>query len=222
VDDRRTARFVGIFFIAATGFYLTGQALYGGVISADAVAPFTSTQRTRVVAGVLVELVGVFAIPMIAVFLYPVLRRFSTPLALAYVALRVIEATLLAVVAALTLSLLAEFTTLGWQELRELVALLSEPPFLLSVGLAFPLSAMLLNAVLWSTRLVPRTISAWGFLAGLLLMTGSVAALLGLLDALPPVAVEVVVSGPIAIQEMVLAGWLIARGFSLEGDSSEP
>ncbi len=76
---------------------------------------------------------------------------------------------------------------------------------------------MLLNAVLWRTRLVPRTISGWGFLAGLLLLTGSVASLLGLLDSLSPVGVEVVVSGPIAIQEMVLAGWLIARGFSLEG-----
>lgn len=217
MDDRRTARFVGLFFIAATGFYLAGQALYGGLISADAVAPFTSAQRTRLVAGVLVELAGVFAIPMIAVFLYPVLRRFNTSVALAYVALRVVEATLLTVVAALTLSLLAELTTVGWLELRELVALLSEPPFLLSVGLAFPLSAMLLNAVLWRTRLVPRIISGWGFLAGLLLLAGSVTSLLGLLDSLPPVAVEVVVSGPIAIQEMVLAGWLIARGFSLEG-----
>lgn len=214
MDERRTARLVGLFFIAATGFYLLGQSLYGGVISADQLTPFTSAQRTRVVGGVLVELLGVLAIPMIAVFVYPVLRRLSPSLALAYVALRVIESALLAVVAALTLSLLAEPTTLGWPELREAVAIFGEPPFLLSVGIVFPLSAVLLNSILWRARLVPRTISGWGILGGLLLLSGSVANLFGALDSLSPVAVEVVVSGPIALQEMVLAGWLIARGFS--------
>jgi hypothetical protein len=217
VDDRRTATLIGLFFLVATGFYLAGQGLYGGIISGGGIAPLTSAQQTRIVGGVLVELLGVLAIPMIAVFLYPVLRRFSAPLALAYVALRVIEAALLAVVAALTLSLLAELTILDWAELRELIALLSEPPFLLSVGFAFPLSAMILNSVLWRTRLVPRGISAWGLLAGLLLFAGSVANLFGLLDSMPPGAAEALVSGPIALQEIVLAVWLIARGFLSDG-----
>lgn len=222
MDERRTATIIGLFFIAATGFYVAGQSLYGGTIAGNAASPFTSAEQTRIVGGVLVELLGVIAIPMIAVFLYPVLRSFSAPLALAYVALRVIEAVLLTVAAALTLSLLAELTTLGWVELRELVAVLGEPPFLLSVGIVFPLSVIVLNSILWRARLVPRGIAGWGLLGGVLLIAGSIANLFGLLDSIPPVTIEVVVSGPIALQEMVLAIWLIAKGFSDEGLRSLP
>lgn len=218
MTTRRLATLVGLFFLAATGLYVGGQMLYGGILSADGpVIELTSAERIRVLAGVFVELLGILSIPMIAVFVYPVLRPVSTPIALSYVVLRVIESTLLIIVAAMTLTLTTDPAPLGPAELRQLVGALSEPAFLLSVGLVFPLSAMILNGMLWRAHLVPRGISGWGFAAGLLLLTGSTLGWFGLLDPLSPLMAELLFSGPIAIQEMVLAVWLIARGFAEEG-----
>ena len=214
MNDRRTATAVGLFFIAATGLYVGGQAIYGPVLSAPDLIDLTSSQRRQVVLGVGVELVGVLSIPMIAVFLFPVLSRHSPALALAYVALRVIESTLLLVVAGLTLTLVADPGAMAWSELRQTVDVFGFTPFLLSVGFVFPLSALLLNAVLWSTRLVPRAISGFGLVGGVLLLAGGLVELLDLMSGLSPIALEAVSSGPIAVQEMVFAVWLLAKGFS--------
>jgi hypothetical protein len=216
MNDRRIATAVGVFFIAATSLYIGGQAIYGSILGSPAETGLTSAQEARIVLGVLVELVGILAIPMISVFLYPVLRRASTPLAQGYVSLRVIESALLIVVAGFTLTLVGDRGGIAWPELREAVRLVSEPPFLISVGVVFPLSALILNAVLWATRLIPRGISAWGFLGGVALISGSLITLFDASVGLSPIAMEIVFSGPIAIQEMVLAVWLIVRGFSPE------
>ena len=57
---------VGALFIAATGFFMVGQTLHGPFLGSADVLELAFPNRTRVVAGVLVELVGVLAIPLIA------------------------------------------------------------------------------------------------------------------------------------------------------------
>jgi hypothetical protein len=69
-----------------------------------------------------------------------------------------------------------------------------------------------LNAILWRTRLVPRVISGWGILGAALLLLGSLLNSLALLPDLSPVLFELLLTMPIAVQEMVLAVWLIAKG----------
>jgi hypothetical protein len=61
----------------------------------------------------------------------------------------------------------------------------------------------------YRSRLVPRWLSGWG-LAGVLLL---LAACLAALFTRSPVTSYTVLIVPIAVQEMVLAVWLIARGF---------
>ncbi|MGI9626774.1 MAG: DUF4386 domain-containing protein [Longimicrobiales bacterium] len=216
MDDRRTASIVGLLFIAATGFYIAGQVIHSPILGASGVLGLSMTQKTWATIGVLIELLGILAIPLIAVFIFPVLRRHSVPFALTYLVLRIVESTLLILVAAFGLALVLHAGGPTWVDLRDLVQVLGEPAFLLSVGIVFPLSALVLNGVLWRTGIVPVGISLFGLIAGALLMVGTLIDLLGLMPNLPPAAVEVVFSGPIALQEMVLAIWLITKGFSPE------
>jgi hypothetical protein len=63
--------------------------------------------------------------------------------------------------------------------------------------------------VLYRARIVPRWLSGWGILAALLLL----AACLSALFTRSPVTSYTILVLPIAVQEMVFAIWLIAKGF---------
>jgi len=82
---------------------------------------------------------------------------------------------------------------------------------LIGVQIVFGLTALILNRVLIRSKLVPRSISIWGLIGGALLL---VAGLIELFGPGPLAAITTWMSLPIAVQEMVFAVWLIAKGFN--------
>jgi hypothetical protein len=70
----------------------------------------------------------------------------------------------------------------------------------------FALGALLFSGLLFRSRLVPRWLSAWGLVGAVLYIVPAVGNMFGL-------SLEVLM-GPLAVQEMVMAGWLIAKGFN--------
>lgn len=227
--SRRTAAIVGVMFIVATGFFSIGQAIHAPVLGSPEYLDLAGPQSTRLVAGVLIELVGVLAIPLTAIFLFPVLKRYSEALALGYVGIRLLEALPLLLVDGNMLALVkvsenylngSAMDAAYWQTVGGSIQTMTEAAFSISVGLVFPVGAMILNSMLFRTRLVPRFISGWGFLAAALLLGGSVLVFFDVFAAVPPVTLEAALAGPIAVQEMVFAVWLLAKGFDAEWLSS--
>lgn len=213
---------VGALFITATAGYMVGQAVYAPLLTATDLGTIAVEQRTRLLVGVFLELIGILAIPLIAAFAFSVLKRMDEGIALSYLALRTIEAVLLLVVVVNVLTMADASRGLQeagpvpsayWEDLLRSLQMTSEWPFLLSVAIVFPLGSMLFNAALFRGRLVPRAIAAWGFLGATLLISGSVLDMLGVFPNVSRLTLEVVLSAPIAVQEMVLAGWLITKGF---------
>lgn len=228
---RSTAVIVGILFVIATGFYMIGQAVYVPILDSPDYLDLAYPQRSRVIAGILIEVVGVLAIPSIALLLYPVLRLHDEASALGYVGVRFLESVALLVVdvnmwgmVSLSRSYLegGAASTADWQLVGSALQAASESAFLISVAIIFPIGVLLLNSVLWRARLVPRFISGWGLAAGALLLVGSVLSFFEALPAVPPIALEAVLSGPIAIQEMVLAVWLISKGLNESSGTTVP
>jgi hypothetical protein len=223
----RAATTIGILFIVATGFFLIGDSIYGPVLRSGDYLDRAFGESTTVVVGVLLGLVGVLAIPLIATFMFPIFRRVSEPWAQSYVALRVIEALLLTVVSASTLSVLnlSEAYVAGGVGAPALSAAatalhaLGQWAHVLSVGIVFPLAAMVLYSLLLRMALVPRWIAHWGLWAAVLLLGGTLLDQLGLLSGVSEPTLEVVLAGPIAVNEMVLAVWLIAKGFNERDES---
>jgi hypothetical protein len=85
--------------------------------------------------------------------------------------------------------------------------------------LAFYVGGLLYYRVFYQTRLVPRWLAAWG-VGGVIL--GAVAALLvlfGVTGSMSPV--QMALNAPIGLQEMVLAVWLIAKGFNASATTSD-
>jgi len=151
-----------------------------------------------------------------------VLRRYNEALALAYVVFRSLEAFFLFGIEAKLLSLIdlseqylgsgggseaARFQAVG-------DAVQSEIDWSFSIYvLVFGVGALFLYSMLYRSRLVPRFVSIWGFLAAAWMLVGTVFVVLNTGSDDPGTLAEVIVVTPIAVNEMVLAVWLIAKGF---------
>jgi len=73
--------------------------------------------------------------------------------------------------------------------------------------------------VFYRSRLVPRWLSAWGLVAIVLVMLSGVLVMLRLTE--PMSTTQLVLAAPIGLQEMVLAVWLIAKGFDTSAVAAE-
>ena len=216
-SNRRTALIAGILLIAATAASLLGTAIEGSLLTGTSYLTQISGNTIRVSAGGLFELIAAGTSAGIAISLYPVLNRWSGTLALGAVVFRAMEAVMYTLGAVSMLILLklaqqlaqaagtdrASFQAIGASllEVRE--------EAILAGVFAFVLGALMYYYVFYRSELLPRWLSGWG-IAGVLLML--VACLLALFSG-NPVTSYVVLVLPIALQEMVMAVWLIARGF---------
>jgi hypothetical protein len=153
--------------------------------------------------------------------MYPVLKKYSQGLALGSVGFRIIEGMLgIAVVISLLLltTLSREFAEAGapassyFQTSGAL--LLAARDWMGNVAglLAFGLGALMYYWIFFQTRLVPRWLSAWGIVGILLMIVTSMLVMFRLIT--PMSTAQVILAIPIGVQEMVLAIWLIVKGFS--------
>jgi hypothetical protein len=88
----------------------------------------------------------------------------------------------------------------------------------LSAVFAFSLGGFLYYYVFFQSRLIPRWLSGWGILAAILMLVACMLALFS--DS--PVSGYIPLAFPIFLQEMVLAVWLIVKGFSPAVSAAEP
>lgn len=226
---RRNAVVVGILFIIATAAPLA-SAPFLNPVGASNYLNEVSSNATLVTTGVLLELVMALAIAGIAIGLYPVLRRHSESLAVGYVGIRIIEGVLFIGIAATSLMSLVTLSQeyaqagiagqAGVSTVGGLLVATHDWAYLISGQLVFSVSAIVLNYVLYRSRLVPRFISVWGLIGAVLLLAG---ALLLMFDTIADDSLLGTIAFiPIAVNEMVLAVWLIARGFSRSAMVTSP
>jgi hypothetical protein len=221
---RKYAILVGVLFIIATAFLFIGEAIYGPVLNSSDFLEIAYPNRITVVIGILVEFACVVAIPLIPVFAYPVLKEHSPALAIGYVGFRFFEAVLFIVTEISKLSLInvsqgylsgSGVDASTFQNLGLFIQASNQWIFTMYV-VVFTLGGLIFYAALYRSRLVPRFISAWGFLAAVLLLVGMVLVMVELNTGPLGDIWELVFAAPIAVQEMVLALWLIVKGFRTE------
>ena len=217
-SDKATARIVGILFIIASAAAVLSNLILNPLRDdADYLTEFAANEN-RVILGVLSELALAVAVVAIAVLLYPVLKRRHDGIALGYVGARTLEGAIIIVgaISSLLLLTLSQVTVSGASQVTEAsstgAALLEARNWTDSLGqmIVFSLSALILYALMYETRLVPRWLSGWGFAGAILLMAAGVATMYG---ESATSTTSILLTVPIGINEMVLAVWLIVRGF---------
>jgi Domain of unknown function (DUF4386) len=220
-DVRATT--AGVLFIAATATSLVATALRGSLLNGPGFLAAVALHQDRLLAAALFQLMAAFTSAAIAVTLYPVLRQHAAATALGSVAFRLIEGVFYALSAMGTLILVSLSGQLAARASThasaDLIRDLRDSAGTVGV-LAFCTGATLYYLIFYRSQLIPRWLSVWGLVGTVLCLTA------GLLVLFQPIAVlsstQVVLSLPLGVQEMVLALWLIVKGFSPKAEAKPP
>jgi hypothetical protein len=171
-----------------------------------------------VTTGALFYLIAAFTSAGIAISLYPVLKKWNAGLAFGSVVFRAIEAVMYIAAVVSLLSLLTvsqQFANAGVADRASFQAIgdslrSARDNATLAAVFAFSLGAFSYYYVFFQSRLIPRWLSGFGIAAAILMFT---ACLLALFSNSPVTGYTLLII-PIAVQEMVLAVWLIVKGFN--------
>lgn len=229
VSNRKTAVIVGVLFIIGT---VSG--ILSGVVTAPIMAGSTyplniSASETQWIVGTFLVLLMGFSLAMVPVMLYPIFNKHNEVLAFGAVVFRgVLEAVLYIVTVTSMLLLLTVSGIYG----KTGAAAASNLPALGSIfiaagdwialilGIVFSIGALMIYALFYQTRLVPRWLSGWGFIGGVLYILPNIVNMFGSHIAPSLDAGIGLLMAPLALQEMVFAVWMIVKGFNPSAISS--
>ena len=217
--NKKTARIVGALYVTGTAAGALSLVLTGPLRNSSDYLVSVPANETRVVVGALFVLMMGLALAMIPVVMFPILRKHNEALALGYVVLRGgLEAVCYIAIATgwlLLLALSQAYAQAGGLDASDLQApgtvLLEANEIGYVLTIIFCLGALVFNYLLFRTKLVPRWLSGWGLLGVAPYLSAGLLSMFGIVDALSPTYATL--NLPLALQEMVLAVWLIAKGF---------
>ncbi len=212
---QKSARIVGILFILGTVSGLLSLNMVSILNAPDYMVKF-SENKTSVVFGVLSVLTMGISLSMMSVVLYPVIKKYNEALAIGAVIFRgALElASYLGIAASwlLLLSLSKSYVLAGSPATSEFLLMgdtLKNMAFVIgSMGLdiVFSIGAIIIYYVFLKTRLLPVWLSVWGLIGAVLYISTPILMMFGLnLEFLQYI---------LGVQEMVMAVWLIVKGFN--------
>ncbi|UCG35971.1 MAG: DUF4386 domain-containing protein [Candidatus Bathyarchaeota archaeon] len=223
-SNRKTAIIVGVLFIVATAAPILSVVPLGvvplGFLGSEGDPDYltaVSANENQVLIGALLWLAMTASVVAIPILMFPILKKHGESLALGYVGARMFEGFFDAVNVIsllLLLSLGREFVDAGapaasyFQTSGALLLAVIDWGSLL-LDLAWLLSVPVFSYLLYKSTLIPRWLSGWGLVGGTLWLATWPVRMFGL----SPPSIEILAL-PIAAQEMILAGWLIVKGFN--------
>jgi len=218
-SDRRTGIVVGALFIVATVGSILGSVALGSALDGPDYLINIAAHESQVIPAVLLFLIAASSAFATAFLLFPILRRHSEGLAAGYVGLRGFEnvfyvAGVVGLLIMLTVSQGEAVSTAGSPDPLVGAALLALHDWSVLIGtlIFFGLGSLTLNYVLYRSRLVPRWLSLWGIVGAVLVFSYGLLGIFGVDTGLG--SPFMLLAMPIALQEMVFAVWLIAKGFN--------
>ena len=195
MSRRKIATTVGVLFITQMVTAMTGTSQIQAFVDGN-------TSRAPLVAGVLLMMCSGVAVVGIGLLMYRVLKDIHQRVALWYPILRI-----------------TEFGVSAACGVYLLVQLQAVPNHLLWVYIPTGLGGLVLNYLLWVSRLVPRPIAMLGLVGYGLFSLGVPLDLVGVLNMNAGAGLLILVPG-FLFELVVLPIWLIAKGFSAPASAS--
>lgn len=224
--ERKTAIWVGVLWIIATVVPASSAVPWSVLDDGDGILANAATHKGQLIAWMLMNFVEVVSVAGVAFMLYPILIRVADTslkrgMALWYMGTRITESGVYVVAIVATwafLPLSRAFVAAGapdgshFQTTGTILQTTQDVSLAMAQSV-FAVGAAMLYYLLLRGRLVPRWISLWGMVGAPLFLVASLS-LLWTGD--PNSALANVLFVPLAVPEMVLAVWLIAKGFDGE------
>lgn len=218
---RSNAIIVGVLYIIGTVAGVLSVGTGTLIVEARNSLVQVSANANQVTLGALLVLTMGLALALVPVVMYPILKKHNQVLALGYVVFRgALETVTYVGLALCWLSLVnisqqyvqAEAATASSFQPLGVLLLEGHDSIRSVLEIVFPLGALMFYYVLYQSKLIPRWLSGWGFIAAILWFTAGLLGMFGLLVPMSPT--QLFFSVPIGVQEMVMALWLIIKGFN--------
>ena len=178
-------------------------AIIVGVLILVAYSLLGSGNPDAKIIGMFLEVISGLAVITIAVLMFPLFKPYNKKASSWYIVSRSIEGGLLVVTGILFLS---HDTRL--LEIHKGIHAVH--------GYIFAIAALIFYYLLYQSKLIPRWISVWGVIAAILLI------LVNLLEVTGIVSELMILKLPVVLNELVLAIWLMVKGFNPSAIASEP
>jgi len=218
--NRNTSIIVGTLFIIGTVSGILSAVFTGSILGASDYLVQVAENETQMIAGALFVLLMGLSLAMVPVMMYPLFKKQNEALALGAVVFRgPIEAAvyILMVVSWLLLIVVSRESAnaadaSSYQAVGTVLLKTSETinPVL---EIVFSLGALMFYTLFYQTRLIPRWLSGWGIVGAVVYLVAGVMALFG-----APMEILLALLG---VQEMVMALWLIFKGFNQPKNMAE-
>ena len=219
-NEKVNAKVTGWFFIAATVSAIIGLMLYDPILNSNEYLLQGALNSNQIILGAIFELILVCTICGTAIMLYPLLKKYNERLGMAYFCFRVLEAIIIllgivSVLALLTLSHSYVTSSNPDGAIYNAAGIIAKAyhdwTFLLGPKFLLGINTFIYSYVFYKTGLVPKKLSLLGLTGASLVFIVSLLEMFSVVTALS--ATEIIFAFPVAIYEMILAIWLITRGF---------
>ena len=190
---RRTARIVGVLFLAGYLAYGVGSLIATGVVRSAG----SSGSTALFVTGAALMLLNSAFVIGIGVLMFPILRPHNEAVATGYLGTRIFEGVVLAIGVVSLIVVTGSAAAIHANSVSYNVA---------EAGLA--IGSLFFCALLFRTGLVPRFLAVWGFIGYACIAAGTLLELFGVAGA------GIVGAIPGGLFELTFGIWLIARGFA--------
>ena len=211
--NRRVAIIVGVLFIIGTVSGILSAVFTGSILGASDYLVQVAANETQMLTGAFFVLVMGLSLAMVPVMMYPLFKKQNGALALGAVVFRgPIEAAvyILMVVSWLLLIVVSKESAnaadaSGFQALGAVLVKANETinPVL---EIVFSLGALMFYTLFYQTHLIPRWLSGWGVVGAIVYLVAGIMALFG-------TEMEFLLA-LLGVQEMIMALWLIFKGFN--------
>jgi hypothetical protein len=208
-----------VLFIIATVSGVIAAAIDKPILDIPDYLIQTSANENTIIIGAFLTFIMAISCAGIGLGLYPIMRKYSVGMAMGTVGFRLIESMIQILGGVGTIALLAlsqEFVKAGAPDaayFETIGAVIKAGNDWLGNGvmlLSWCIGAFMYYWLFYQYRLVPRWLSGWGLVGITLTIITSVLVMLHIIPGFG--TVQMVANLPIAVQEMVFAIWLIAKG----------
>lgn len=217
-SDRRAAAIIGVLYIVGTAAGLLSAVVSAPLLDGDDYLAKIAANPNQLALGAAFILTMGFSLALIPIVFWPIGRRYSERLAIGYVVFRGAIETVSYLPGAFSWLLLIELSKQPDQAMADFVqsahTVFSDTMF----SFPFLIGALMFYSLLYRWRLIPRWLSGLGLVGLALNVVAPLTAMFSVDLGFEPELLE----GVVFVQEMLMALWLIVRGFNLTDPTQSP
>ncbi|MFJ7826431.1 DUF4386 domain-containing protein [Psychrobacillus sp. NPDC096623] len=219
-SNQKSAKIVGVLFFVAAISAVIGLLLYDPILNGSDYLVQGSEYSTQIALGALMELILVVSVIGTATTMFPILKKYNETIAIWHVSFRFLEGVIItigiiSVLSLLTLSqnFVAEGTvdSSSYQVSGTLLIAIHDWAFMLGPLFMLGINTLMYSYIFYKTKLVPRPLSILGMSGAVIVFINALLVLFGVVEQL---SVWGLLALPVAAFEMILAGWLLVKGFN--------